>query len=482
MSGKIAVKKFYEGLLRDILLMLNNADDYDVTIQVGKNQNIKEFRAHSNILRARSKYFKTALSENWIAKKNNLIEFKKPNISPDIFDIILKYIYTGKIRLTDESGEDILGLIVAFKELLFNDILIYLENCMINYQLRWIQQNLVFVLHTVSKIPECKKLRDYCIKFIVEDPQIFITSKDFLSLDEDILFELLKRDDLQVEEIVIWDYLIKWVIEQTTGLGSENGDKTKWNNENCEALKEKLEKFIPLIRFSEISSDDFFDKIRPFEAIIPRNIYEEVLKYYMKGTLSEGITTLPPRVGMIDIESKIIKPKHAFIIANWIDRKDEKAIRNKSDLKYNFKRLYFSGWHGTNIMAINRVRDRCKDNRDPHLILVNQRQNTNNTFQQKSRNVVSQEKISQDFKKIYGEYYSFIPHNERFIFSFENDNVKNTKISRNINDSISFNSFNDSSGQNVHVKMSDYCNGNVVWKNENFVPKEVEIFIVYKNK
>ncbi|CAG8667327.1 570_t:CDS:1 [Rhizophagus irregularis] len=133
-------------------------------------------------------------------------------------------------------------------------------------------------------------------------------------------------------------------------------------------------------------------------------------------------------------------------------------------------------------MAINRVRDRCKDNQDPHLILVNQRQNTDNTFQQKSRNVVSQEKISQNFKKIYGEYISFISHNEGFIFSFENDNVKNTKISRNINDSISFNSFNESSGQNVHVKMSEYCNGNVVRKNENFVPKEVEIFIVYKIK
>ena len=60
----------------DPSLMLNDADDYDVIIQVGDNQNTKEFRAHSNLLRARSPYFKSALSSNGITKLNNVIVFK----------------------------------------------------------------------------------------------------------------------------------------------------------------------------------------------------------------------------------------------------------------------------------------------------------------------------------------------------------------------------------------------------------------------
>ena len=82
---------FYSGLSHDLSLMLNDADDHNVIIQVGEDQNTKEFRAHSNILRARSAYFKSALSAGWTTKNNNnMIEFKKPNINPTVFEMILK--------------------------------------------------------------------------------------------------------------------------------------------------------------------------------------------------------------------------------------------------------------------------------------------------------------------------------------------------------------------------------------------------------
>ncbi len=79
------------GLSKDLSLILNNVDDdFNVIIQVGDNQNTKEFHAHSVILRARSPYFKSAFSSNWIVKKNNMIMFNKPNIIPIVFDMILK--------------------------------------------------------------------------------------------------------------------------------------------------------------------------------------------------------------------------------------------------------------------------------------------------------------------------------------------------------------------------------------------------------
>ena len=49
----------------------------------------------------------------------------------------------------------------------------------------------------------------------------------------------------------------------------------------------------------------------------------------MKNTLSKKITILPPRI-KIQIESKIIKPRLAFIITNWIEKKDANAIHNKN--------------------------------------------------------------------------------------------------------------------------------------------------------
>jgi hypothetical protein len=84
------VLNLHSGLSKDLSLILNDADDFNVIIQVGENQNIREFRAHSVILRARSPYFKSALSSEWITKMNNMIMFNKPNISPKVFDMILK--------------------------------------------------------------------------------------------------------------------------------------------------------------------------------------------------------------------------------------------------------------------------------------------------------------------------------------------------------------------------------------------------------
>ena len=76
--------EYFPRLSHNFSQLLDDAEDYDVIISVGENSNIKEFHAHSIILKSRSPYFKRALSQNWITKKDNVIYFNKPNISPMI--------------------------------------------------------------------------------------------------------------------------------------------------------------------------------------------------------------------------------------------------------------------------------------------------------------------------------------------------------------------------------------------------------------
>ncbi len=78
--------KFHSSLLKDIASMLNNNNNHNVIIQVKQ----QEFRAHSSILRARSPYFKNALSADNIKNENNMIIIRKPNITSTVFDMILK--------------------------------------------------------------------------------------------------------------------------------------------------------------------------------------------------------------------------------------------------------------------------------------------------------------------------------------------------------------------------------------------------------
>ncbi|KAF0458743.1 btb/poz domain-containing protein 19-like [Gigaspora margarita] len=73
--------------------LVENPKDYDVKIKVGEYPNIKEFKAHSIILLARSDYFKTALSSRWAKREDRFIIFDKPNISPLVFEILIKNIF-----------------------------------------------------------------------------------------------------------------------------------------------------------------------------------------------------------------------------------------------------------------------------------------------------------------------------------------------------------------------------------------------------
>ena len=92
-SGKDALPlKYISKLVNDLSDLLNESGFYNVEIKVGENDNVKTFKAHSTILKARSSYFKTALSDNWIKKSednDNIILFEKKNISPKIFEVLL---------------------------------------------------------------------------------------------------------------------------------------------------------------------------------------------------------------------------------------------------------------------------------------------------------------------------------------------------------------------------------------------------------
>ncbi|PKY51742.1 hypothetical protein RhiirA4_550471 [Rhizophagus irregularis] len=277
---------------KDLLLMLTDADDHNVIIQVGENQNTRDFRAHSNILRARSHYFQIALSKKWVTKRNNedVVKYKKPNIDPGVFEIILRYIYTDEADLSEKSGTDIFKLLIASDELLLEKLFKYIQDYLIENRVTWIKQNFDFVFNIVFKYVSCKKLQEHCLASICEDPHQFFSSKNFPSLDKNIFYSLLKRADLHIDEVIAWNHLIKWGINQIPLLKS---DIDEWNETDYEDLKKAISQFIPLIRFSEISRADFYDNVRPYKAVIPHNVYEEMMKFYMKDIPPISIISTP---------------------------------------------------------------------------------------------------------------------------------------------------------------------------------------------
>jgi len=327
---------FLPNLSKDLSLLLSDDSDYNMIINVGEQPNIKQFKVHSIILRVRSPYFRVALSSEWAKVENNYIIFNKPNISPKVFEVILKYIYTGTIMLDENISTNtltILEVMMAADELCLQEVIDYAQDYLLLYKPGWIQRNFATTYKIAVKHSNSfNKLLEYCNEIMINDPELVFSSDDFNILEENALISLLKRDDLLIDEVTLWDYLIKWGI---TGTGlSEN--LLEWTSKDYEILSEKVEKCLHSIRFLQISSGDFYKKVKPFASILPTEFYEDILQYHLVPEHQPSENLIQPK--RVTFDSVIIGRKHAALIANWIDGKDSEK-ENCSNNPYEFRLL-----------------------------------------------------------------------------------------------------------------------------------------------
>ncbi len=158
-----------------------------------------------------------------------------------------------------------------------------------------------------------------------------------------------------------------------------------------------------------ISSDDFYDKVHPYERIISHQIYDVFLIYHLKGILPKTLS-MGPR-----IVSTIIKPRIVSIIANWIDRNDSNIFSFNNKYKF-FNLIYKKSRDGSDCMTFH---NKC-NGIGPFVVLI---------------------KVQS--KMIYGGYNpigyngsnQWLISSESFILSFKNDQDVYMKIGRVINES-----------------------------------------------
>ncbi|CAG8843427.1 6857_t:CDS:2 [Gigaspora margarita] len=119
--------KLFSVFSQEIKNLLTDSDEYNVIIYVGKDKNVKTFKTHSLILKARCSYYKTALSEQW-AKQNdgNSNILRHPNFTPHIFKITLK------------NTMEVLEILAVADELLLSDLLDFIQSHLIETKSTWL--------------------------------------------------------------------------------------------------------------------------------------------------------------------------------------------------------------------------------------------------------------------------------------------------------------------------------------------------------
>ncbi|GBC21663.2 BTB/POZ domain-containing protein [Rhizophagus irregularis DAOM 181602=DAOM 197198] len=287
--------------------LLKIGTDYNVIIQVGEGFNFKEFHAHSIILCCRSRYFNKILSDENIEKKDGKYVIKKPNISSRMFDDILKYLYTDRINISDKTGTELLNFMIVADELMLESLTKLVENSFIYNYRQFLQNDPVEILQIVHYREVFDNLRNFCLNKICSRPKLLFNSDKFTQLSAPLLEIVLKRDDLNLREIEIWRYIIKWGLAQDQILSQ---DVSKWNMDHINILKRILYKFIPLIKFHEISNEDYISKVKPYEEILSQELRDEILRNY-KIPGRKQITDL---ISTDLLESVLVNRRHIALI------------------------------------------------------------------------------------------------------------------------------------------------------------------------
>ncbi|CAG8676082.1 3965_t:CDS:2, partial [Gigaspora rosea] len=150
---------------------------------------------------------------------------------------------------------DVLALLITFEELILDKLVDHIQMHLIKNESSWLQNNYVIVLHTVFKFKG----------------------------------------------------------------KSKDANVNNWDENDFALFKKFLEPFIQYIRFHEISRENFYHYVRPYKKVLPENLYEDLMAYFMVN-LSCKISKLPSRRS-IDIDSVIIKGDKAKHITNWIEKR-----------------------------------------------------------------------------------------------------------------------------------------------------------------
>src|SRR6266498_1643400 len=208
------------------------------------------------------------------------------------------------------------------------------------------------ILEIIYQRETFTKLWNFHLEQICENPKMLFNSDEFISTKAPLLELLLKRDDLSLEEIEIWDNLIKWSFAQNPSIPK---DVNKWSKEETTIMERILHRFIPLVRFHNISSEDFFEKVFPFRELLPKDLFNNVMAFYLVPNKRSNIQ--PPRQSKCVYDSILVKSQHFAIFSSWIDKKD-KSHYNVKNMPYRFNLLYRASRDG---MTVASFHEKCNN-------------------------------------------------------------------------------------------------------------------------
>jgi len=191
------------------------------------------------------------------------------------------------VDITKHDGDKILKILIASDKLGIDDLPELAKTYLIEERASYVREHAATVLKTVRHLRSFDELRNLCIEAITAD---LFKSDSYLTLEEDVLVPILERDDFYIKEVALWKHILKWVLVKHSGLDK---DPSKWTSTNINQVKTTLQALVGTIRFFRMSSDEYYNEVRPYKKILPRGLNEQVMLYLLTGKGSESFMARP---------------------------------------------------------------------------------------------------------------------------------------------------------------------------------------------
>ncbi|XP_055349984.1 BTB/POZ domain-containing protein 3-like [Paramacrobiotus metropolitanus] len=183
---------------------LRSGELSDVDFAVGRDHGeIRIFAAHKYILSLSSDVFHTMFYGS-LPERRKVI--KVPDVLPEAFEIMLHFIYTDQINVTEENVCPLLCCADRY------DLPLLVNECK-NFIWSQIQaDNCLFYLEMAIKW-YCEDIVELCFNMVDAYSELAFKSLQFSSIAQETLHKLLQRNTLQVNENIIYTAVENWSAE-----------------------------------------------------------------------------------------------------------------------------------------------------------------------------------------------------------------------------------------------------------------------------
>eukprot|EP01137_Pigoraptor_chileana_P022965 Opistho-2@7191 len=206
-----AIENHHKQLVDNIgTLYLRNGELSDVTFHVGTPPKRRRFNCHRLILALQSPVFKAMLYGDFM--ESNQSEITLDDVSPDTFAQIHQYIYTGQINLEINNALALIMLADRY------GLTTLTSECVKIVRASLTHENVFRITDQYSAVED---LRRGCIAYIGDHAATLLTSDTVLELSEDMLGEVLRWDYLVVDEIELFNLIVRWGEHQIRTLTGE---------------------------------------------------------------------------------------------------------------------------------------------------------------------------------------------------------------------------------------------------------------------